>query len=183
MSTAAKKSPRRRYAGTGVAELRGPGPRSRVSLPGPDEATLLPDPRAAYAALLARFRQVNGPHDEPQDFPTMTARDVRAYANTITFALRHDLPSLDPRDAAVVWDKWRRAVDEARSHLRRVRDESQTSETTNDVWSACIVLEHRGWDVVESLAQALVQPGEVFERYCPWRTDWATFERLHPEAV
>ena len=32
-------------------------------------------------------------------------------------------------------------------------------------------------------AFALVQPRAVFDAYCPWRADWATFARIHPEAV
>ena len=174
-------STRRPYAGRGIAELR--GPKSRIRLPTAETVTLLPDPRAAHADWLARIRAVNGPKDAPTAFPTMTARDVRSFANLMTLSLRNDLPSLDPRDAAVLWEKWRQAVAEVRDHLRNVRDEDATNATADGVWGATVVLDHRGWDVVNNLALALSNPGAAFDAYCPWRTDWATFERLHPEAV
>jgi hypothetical protein len=180
VSAPAKIRASRPYAGRGVSELR--GPRSSIRLAGPDDATFLPVPRDAHAALLARFRAVNGP-EGTQAFPNLRARDVRAFANLVTLALRNDLPAIDPRDAAVLWDKWRQAVDDVREHLRRVRDHDATNETSPDVWNASIVLDHRGWDVIENLTIALARPGDVFQAYCPWRSEWATFERLHPEAV
>jgi hypothetical protein len=173
--------PRKRYEGGGIGELR--GPRSRVALPSADEATLLPDPRAAHAALLDAFRTANGPKGTHNTFPNMSARDARAFANVITFALRNDLDSMDVYDAAVLWDKWRQAVDDVRKHLRPVRDDTHTNEASSDVWNACIELQHRGWDLIESMATSLRSPGEVFSRYCPWRADWATHDRLYPGAA
>jgi hypothetical protein len=180
MNKSDDKKPLRRYAGKHIGDLR--GPRSPVRLPSLDDATLLPDPRAAYNELLDRFRAVNGPKDAPTAFPNMSGRDVRAFANVITFALRNDLPSLDDHDAAVIWDKWRQVIDDVRDHLKRVRDDSLTNEHSADVWNACIVLDHRGWDLRESLVVSLANPGEVFRHYCPWRSEWATYERIYPRA-
>lgn len=179
--TAADQKPRRRYEARGIGELR--GPRSKIGLPTQDEATFLPDPRAAYDAILARFRAANGPADAPSEFPNLSARDVRALANVITFALRNDLPTLSPYDAAVLWDKWREAVASVRQLLADVRDKDATNTSSHGVRFASVLLDHRGWDLRESLVTALASPGAVFERYCPWRSAWATFERLHPEAV
>jgi hypothetical protein len=179
VSTAEK--PRRPYAGTGIPELH--GPRSRVVLPSPEESTLLPDPRVAHANLLARFRAANGPTDAPHAFPYLSARDVRALANAITFALRNDLPAVEAHDAAVLWDKWRQAVDDVRRFLKPVRDEAATNASSDAVWAACIQLDHRGWDLIENLVTALGRPGDVFARYCPWRADWATHERVYPGAA
>lgn len=173
--------PRMPYAGKRIGDLR--GPRSRVALPSPDEATLLPDPRAAHAELLDRFRAVNGPKDAPTAFPNMSARDARAFANVMTYALRNDLPAIDDHDAAVIWEKWRQAIDDVRDHLKPVRDDDLTNDQSHDVWNACITLDHRGWDVRESLVVSLLIPGDVFRHYCPWRSEWATYERIYPRAV
>ncbi len=169
------------YAGTRVPTLR--GPRSRLDLPSPAEATLLPDPRMAHAELLDRFREVNGPLDEPAEFPNLSARDARALTNLITFALRNDLSSIDPHDAAVIWEKWRQAVDNVREHLGHVRDDNVTNKDSSAVFDAQMVLQHRGWDVLESIVTSLRSPGDVFAHYCPWRADWATYERIYPRAA
>ena len=47
---------------------------------------------------------------------------------------------------------------------------------------ACIVLDHRGWDIRESLVVSLANPGAVFRHYCPWRADWAAYDRIYPRA-
>lgn len=178
----ADEKPRRPYAGTRIGELR--GPHSQIVLPSPDEATLLPDPRAAYEELLDRFRIVNGPttnrDQPPTEFPNMSARDVRAFANVITFALRNDLPHFDDHDAAVIWEKWRKIIDEVRDFLKPVRDHDLTNIQSHEVRNACVVLDHRGWEIRESLVVSLVRPGDVFKDYCPWRQSWATWERIYP---
>lgn len=176
--TAPAPAGRRPYAGTQIPHLR--GPRASITLPDPDDATLLPAPRERYAALLDAFRKAG---DDPRASPTMSAREMRALANVITFALRNDLPSLDPHDAAVLWDKWRKAVAEIREHLRRIPDDSVTSDASPDVWDTGIVLDFRGADLIDNLVRALARPREVFDAYCPWRGEWATYARLHPEAV
>ncbi len=171
--------PRRRYAGGGVPLLpagRGPQP---LDLPGADAATLLPEPLAFYERLFAQLVAARGP--DPASPPAraranLHPRDIRQVANFITLALRNDLPTVEPEDAAVIWEKWRQAVADLRNVLRGVA-EGTASQVAN------IVLDHRMLAIHDDLATALRAPRQVFERYCPWRTGWATFARLHPEAV
>jgi len=171
--------PRRRYAGRGVAELPTKRTGAPVVLLSDREATLLPDPLRAHEAMRARFIKANGtvpgsPANRPE--PRLTIRDIKLIANHLTFALRNDLPTIDASDAAVIWEKWRQAVNDVRALMKNVDDDHQALVVAS-------ILEHRLWDVHESLATALATPGEVFRHYCPWRADWATYERLHPEAV
>jgi hypothetical protein len=168
--------PRGHYAGQGVSELR-TGP-ARVPLPGPDKATLLPNPSAAHDALIARFTAA-GKQPLRQGFPVMSGRDIKAFSNFITHALRNDLPTIDAYDAAVIWEKWRLAVAELRDLLRDVRDDTDDGESTQYI---AVALDHRSWDIRTSLATALSTPGEVADRYCPWKADFFTPDRLHPEA-
>ena len=175
-----KAAPRRRYAGDGIATLppgRGDDP---VDLPGPDEATLLPEPRGAYRRLFDQLIAVTerDPRSSPTSpLPVLSPRQVRRVANFITFALVNDLTSVDPHDAAVVWEKWRKAVVTLRGLLRDADD----NPTVRGILT--LTLDHRVDDVSGDLATALVQPRAVFDAYCPWRADWATFARIHPEAV
>lgn len=170
--------PRRHYAGRGVPRLPGARTDVGVPLPGADQATILPDPRDAYEQMRLRFIEANGVSADSSPKaprPRLAARDVTAIANHLTFALRNDLPTIDANDAAVIWEKWRGAVNDLRDLLRHIPLE-------NDTPYAAVLLDHRTWDVHESLATALQRPGEVFERYCPWRSAWATPARIHPEA-
>ena len=150
---------------------------AHVTLPGPDEATILPDPRAARQHILDRFLEANGrsPEYTAKAFPRLTARDVQAIANHLTFALRNDLPSIDAYDAAVIWEKWRIAVRDLRDFLRNV-------PLDHDVPIATNILDHRSYDVHDCVAMSLSTPGQVFSTYCPWRSAWATPARIHPEA-
>lgn len=168
---------RTRYAGRGIRELR-TGRTGVVTLPGPDEATLLPNPSAAHDALIARFA-VGSKQPLRQGFPLMSARDIKAFSNFMTYALRNDLPTIDAYDAAVIWEKWRQAVADIRDLLRDIRDEAD-EESTQYV---AVALDHRSWDVRSSLTTALAKPGEVADQYCPWKADFFTYERLHPAAV
>lgn len=169
--------PRRRYAGHGVPRLPGPKAAAAIELLGPDDATILPDPRAARERIFDRFLQANGraPDYPNKPFPRLTARDVLVIANHLTFALRNDLPSIDAYDAAVIWEKWRIAVRDLRDFLRNV-------PLDHDVPIAGNVLDHRTFDVHDCVALALTSPGQVFSTYCPWRSAWATVARIHPEA-
>ena len=101
---------------------------------------------------------------------------MNAIGNFTSAALRNDLPSIDARDAAVIWEKWRQAVADLKELMRNVEIDAQALIVG-------VILDHRTWDIGSSLATALHRPGEVFDRYCPWRSDWATFERMHPEAA
>ena len=170
----------RPYAGRGVPALSVPGRSVAVTLPGQLDATLLPDPRAAVASLRQQFLTARGAVDSKvppgHERPRLTIADVKVIANFVTFALRNDLPTIDPHDAAVIWEKWRTAVVDLRELMRNVESDAQAL-------IAGTVLDHRTWDIEASLTTALAHPREVFEHYCPWRSDWATFERLHPEAV
>ncbi len=178
MSDEPKPRSGRRYAGRGVGELRTARTGAAVQLPSPDEATLLPDPAAAHDALIARFTVA---HRRPlrQGFPVLSGRDIKMFANFITCALRNDLPTIDAYDAAVIWEKWRQSIGELRALLREVRDDDADLDAAQYV---AIALDHRSWDVRTSLATAMVRPGEVADRYCPWKADFFTADRLHPEA-
>ena len=174
----ASDQPRRHYAGRGISKLPGSRSGAAAPLPGPDEATLLPDPRDAYERMRLRFIEANGVSADSSPKaprPRLAASDVMAIANHLTYALRNDLPTIDANDAAVIWEKWRVAVNDLRDLLRNIPLE-------NDTPYAAVLLDHRTWDVHESLATALQRPGEVFERSCPWRSAWATPARIHPEA-
>lgn len=169
--------PRRRYAGHGIPRLPGPRAGAPVELPGPDEATILPDPRAARERIFDRFLEANGraPEYPNKPFPRLTARDVVVIANHLTFALRNDLSSIDAYDAAVIWEKWRIAVRDLRDLLRHVGLDDDAAIAGN-------ILDHRTFDVHDCMALALSSPGDVFSTYCPWRAAWATASRIHPEA-
>lgn len=167
----------RKYAGRGIGTLPTGRRRGPVQLPGADTATLLPDPVAAYERVREQFVAANGRlpgSDATRNRPALTIRDVNVIGNFTTFAIRNDLPSIDVRDAAVIWEKWRKAVADLKDLMRNVEMDAQALIVG-------VVLEHRTWDIANSLATALTHPGEVFERYCPWRADWATQARLHPE--
>jgi hypothetical protein len=174
---------RRKYAGRGITELRTGATRSAVVLPSVDEAALLPNPVAALEALRMRFREVNGPKDDPHAFPNMSVRDARAFANVITSALRNDLPTIDVRDAAVIWEKWRQTVVAVRDRLRSVRDDTSIEQGSVSVLNACIILNLRSMDIRDSLVDAIEHPGEVASRYCPWAADFFTQQRLYPESL
>ena len=170
-------APRRPYAGRGIGELRTPRSDTSVRLPAPNEATLLPDPSAAHDALIARFAVASG-SPLRQGFPVMSGRDIKGFANFITCALRNDLPSVDAYDAAVIWEKWRQTIAHLRDLLRNVRDD----QDDNDAQYVVNALDHRSWDIRTSLATALRHPGDVADRYCPWKADFFTADRLNPGA-
>ncbi len=169
----------RPYAGRGVPALPAARTASPVTVAGKLDATLLPEPRAALAALRRKFLAARGPVDPKvppgHELPRLTIADVRVIANFITFALRNDLPTVDPYDAAVIWEKWRVAVGDLRDLMRNVDSDAQAL-------IAGTVLDHRTWAIEADLTTAMARPREVFERYCPWRGDWATAARIHPEA-
>lgn len=169
----------RRYAARGIGELPASRSASSVSLPSADEATLLPNPMRVHEDLRERFVALRGAIDEKnvtRPAPRLTVRDAKQIANHLTLALRNDLPRIDPHDAAVIWEKWRKYVALLREAVRELADDDQAiaAAASLDWWTLAI---H------DDLAEALRDPGKVFQRYCPWRADWATFERIHPEAV
>ena len=170
----------RRYAGKGIAAIAVPRGRPSVPLPKPDDATLLPDPVVIVRGLVDAYLTARGPTN-PKDppghaTPRYTVADVKALANVITFALRNSLSEIDAHDAAVIWEKWRRAIIDLRDLMRDVTNDDQALIVGT-------VLGHRLWDVQESMATALREPRQVFQQYCPWRTDWATAARIYPEGV
>lgn len=169
----------RPYAGRGIGALPLAG-KPPVKLPDAAKATLLPTPAEAIRAVKAAFLSLRGAvsaHDpQGHERPRYTVADVRAFANLVTLALRNDLPQIDPHDAAVLWEKWRKAIFDLRDLMRDVRNDEQAL-----VIGA--VLEHRVWDIESNLILALRTPRAVFEQYCPWRSEWATYARIHPEAV
>ena len=168
------------YAGRGMPVL--PPTRTQdaaaVTVPGKLDATLLPDPRAAIAALRSKFIAargvVNASRPVEQQEARLTIADVRIIANFVTFALRNDLSSIDAHDAAVIWEKWRKAIGDMRDMMHNVESDAQALIVAT-------VLGHRTWDITECMVIALARPMEVFQNYCPWRADWATEARIHPE--
>lgn len=168
------------YAGRGLPAL--PAPRTQaataVPVPGKLDATLLPDPRATLAALRDKFIAargvVNDSRPAAQQEARLTIADVRIIANFVTFALRNDLSTIDPHDAAVIWEKWRKAIGDMRDMMHNVESDAQALIVAT-------VLRHRTWDIAECMVTAQARPLEVFNTYCPWRADWATDARIHPE--
>lgn len=171
------RSKPRGYAGRGVSKIT-TTPGNAIRMPGSDYATILPEPKRIHDEIRERYISVNGAIDatskRPQ--PRLTVRDAKIIANHLTLALRNDLPTIDRHDAAVIWEKWRRSVTQLRDMMRGLDDDEQALAVgiSLDQWSL---------HVHDELAEALRHPGKVFSRYCPWRADWATFERIHPEAV
>lgn len=168
----------RRYAGRGIAEIKVDASRASIRLPGPDDATVLPDPMRAHDVMRERYVAARGAIDAKvqRSQPRLTVRDVKAIANHFTFALRNDLPTIDAHDAAVIWEKWRKTVLQLRDMMRGLSDDDQSLGAGTN-------LDGQTFAIHGDLADALREPGIVFKRYCPWRSDWATFERVHPEAV
>lgn len=165
------------YAGRGVPELRAT-PGDVIHLPPPKYATIVPDPIAKHDEIRERYVRVNGAIDatakRPQ--PRLTIRDAKNIANHLTLALRNDLPKVDPHDAAVIWEKWRKHVVSLRDMMSDLADDDQAL-------AVGITLDQRTLNIHDDVAEALRHPGKVFSRYCPWRDDWATFERIHPGKV
>ncbi len=169
----------RRYQGRGIGELKTVGPRTAVRLPGADAATLLPHPHRVHTSVLKEFFAINGPAPDtrPQDFePALRPRDITVIANFVTLALRNDLPGLDRYDAAVIWEKWRQSVAAIRERLRVADRERHAPRASDELLT-------RTWVVREDLVASIATPGQVSQRYCPWKADFFTYERLHPEAV
>lgn len=169
----------RQYAGRGIGELRRSRGRDTVELPDQDEATLLPKPLEAQQQLFDQFVAVNGnlPGSHPgRPRPPLTGRDVKLIANFVTCALRNDLPHIDVYDAAVIWEKWRKAVVSFRDALKEFPEEHQALNVQ-------YVLDYHFGDVCDCLALALIERGQVADRYCPWKADFFTQERLYPESV
>ena len=167
----------RRYAGRGIGELRTARTLAAVEFPGPEEATLLPDPFARYIDTLTEFVRANGAlHGSTTEHPRprLTARDVKVTANFVTLALRNDLLRIDPYDAAVIWEKWRQAVVDLRELLRNVGDDDQALIVGT-------VLDGRFYVIVQDLALALAEPRKVADRYCPWQAEFFTDARVYPE--
>lgn len=173
----AAQTPRRRYAGVGIPKLPGGRASDAIRLPDADAASLLPSPRESYERLLDQLAAGASGSPSAAKHRPLPPRQLRVVANFVTFALRNDLPGIDPADAAVIWEKWRQAIIDLRDLLRDAdEDEPATSAAT-------VLIDHRLWAVADDLATALAEPRVVFERYCPWRSAWATYARLHPEAV
>lgn len=162
------------YAGRGIPKLaiprQAPAP---VQIEPASDATYLPDPEAKLALVRRLFGEARGWRDiDRTAYPRMQASDVRQAANHFTLALRNDLPSLDRRDAAAIWDEWRTAI-------ARLREDLRVEGGTPPAQSVFELLARS----VASLRLALQDPGAAFLSYCPWRHDWATFDRLYPERV
>jgi len=146
--------------------------RSRVTLD-LDNATLLPDPAEAMWQLRRAF-ELRGRHPAEPDLPNFQVRDVVALANFITMALRHDLPTSDRKDTAVIWDKWRTFILRTKPFVLGAVGTRPFPEPF-DVHHTLRTLE-------DDLRIAMRTPGEVARHYCPWAADFFNEERLYPEA-
>ena len=161
------------YGGRGIGRLGGRGgPRAKqVELDPDGQPTYLPDPLAKSKAVWTAYMNARGfDATKSHPKPRMTTGDVYHAANHYTFALRHDLPSVDPHDAAAIWDEWRNAVALLREDVR----------TDNDPVGSLFYLIERS---ARNLALALRRPMAVFNAYCPWRFNWATYGRLFPDRI
>lgn len=172
---------RRTYEGRGVPMLPARrGTPSDVVIPSQADATMLPIPAAVIEARRAEFIAARGARNPdapaPQHEPKLTTADVRRLANFITYALRNDLPLVDAYDAAVIWETWRKAVADLRALMAKAQTDDEVGVFGSILWI-------RADRIQSALTTALETPREVFNRYCPWRADWATFERIHPEAL
>ena len=179
--------PRARYLGRGVPTLRGPASGAAVALPSQDDATFRPEPLKTRRELFQRFLAVRGPiHSQfppSQQTPLLSIADVNAIANFTTFALRNDLLLLiDARDRAVIWETWRRAIVNLNRVIRGAPRADAKDPTTRDT-SVLIssMIENSTTMILLEYVDAVKEPGAAFGRFCPWRREWATDERLHPE--
>jgi len=172
-----RRRTQRGYAGRGVAKIAVTSGNAIPMMP-PEYATILPEPLRIHDEIRERYISVNGAIDatakRPQ--PRLTVRDAKVIANNLTLALRNDLPSIDPHDAAVIWEQWRRSVAQLRDMMSGLDDDEQALAigVNLDQWTRAIHGE---------MAEAVRRPGKVFARYCPWRDEWATDERIRPGAV
>lgn len=169
----------RQYAGRGIGELRRARGRDTVDLPNQDEATLLPKPLEAQQQIYDLFVAVNGnlSGSHPgRPRPPLTGRDVKLISNFVTCALRNDLPHANVYDAAVIWEKWRQTVTRFRDLLKEFPEDHQALNVQ-------YVLDYHWTDVCDCLSLSMSDPGMVADRYCPWKADFFTQERLYPESV
>lgn len=161
------------YAGRGVANLggRSKGRSKPVDLDPDGQPTYLPDPLAKVKFVWTAFMNARG-FDATQTYPKphMTLADVYQTGNHFTLALRHDLPTIEPHDAAAIWDEWRNAIALLREDVR----------TNNDPVGSLFYLIDRS---ARSLALALREPMAAYRAYCPWRQNWATYDRLFPGRI
>lgn len=169
----------RAYQGVGVPHLAARLPNERLQRVDLDlaTATLLPDPYARNSELEARFMAVRGAHPVPTYslLPAMRNVDGKVLANYVTRALRSDLSTLDPGDAAVIWEQWRLAVKRLGASFRNRSDDTLMVTSLGD-------LETRLYDVFAALKLAISSPGDVARAYCPWARAFFTQARLHPGA-
>lgn len=152
------------YAGRGIPDLSAPKRASAWLDRVPSPPTLLPDPPARHGHLYRALAHAFHPDPIDWDHPR-----VVAYVNYVTLALRNDLPSVDRRDAAVIWKRWRDAVVYFRSLRRRkMADEGLTRS--------------RALEIAHELQKAQRQPGAVFDSFCPWRKVYFDVATLMPGA-
>ncbi|MBK7192765.1 MAG: hypothetical protein IPH80_09815 [Myxococcales bacterium] len=152
------------WAGEGVAS---PARTRRRATQG---ATLLPDPERAVNELIRRHG-LTPPIDYPGKAWEVAVDHVVDATNEVTAALRNDLPTPERRDAAVLWEVWRKAVLQVRDSIRGLA-EDELFLAGSVVWAMR--------DLAVRHAEALRHPGQVADRYCPWSVDFFTLNRLYP---
>lgn len=152
------------WAGEGVASP------ARTRRRAPQGATLLPDPERAVNELIRRHG-LTPPIDYPGKAWEVPVDHVVDATNEVTAALRNDLPTPERRDAAVLWEVWRKAVLQVRDSIRGLA-EDELFLAGSVVWAMR--------DLAVRHAAALRHPGQVADRYCPWSADFFTLNRLYP---
>ncbi len=139
----------------------------------PADATLLPDPERAVNELIRRHG-LTPPIDYPGKAWEVPIDRVVDATNEMTAALRNDLPTPERRDAAVLWEVWRKAVLRVRDSIRGLA-EDELFLAGSVVWAMR--------DLAVRHGEALRRPGQVADRYCPWAADFFTLDRLYPESA
>lgn len=159
------------YLGGGVPDFK-PSKRAAAMFAG---LSLLPNPSATIEALWQRYRDANGPdassHEDPPA-PLLAVRDLIAIANFITVELRRGLTAIAPRDAAVVWKKWRDVALDLRLEIRG-RDPHE--------WSTYRAFPRRVERLATDLETARRAPGDLFDSFCPWREAYFTPTEIRPD--
>ena len=152
------------WQGTGVPALGARRPTAPT-------ASLFPDPVERMHAIRTLHHLVPPPKAVRFE---VEVGDAIACANEVTAAIRATLPTPDRHDSAALWDAWRRIVLRLREE---VRGDARDREPTISGWGLAFGLDR----ITDALVEVQARPGDFARGYCPWRADFFTLPRLHPE--